>query len=106
MGVADSIDGPSVIDPKNAQSKKTGQKGLDSFMSGGSITVPISGGPAGPSQATSNGPYAYVTMNNPFSVAGQGGKASSSAESSGAGLDKNTIILLAIIAGIVLIGLR
>lgn len=106
MGVAESIDGPSVIAPKTTQSKGNNQPMADSFMGGGSISVPISGGPAGPSQATSNGPYAYVTMNNPFSVAGQGGKASSSAESSGAGFDKNTIILLAVIAGIVLIGLR
>lgn len=68
------------------------------FMSLPSIT----GGAAGPSNATSN-TSSYVAMNNPFSVAGQGGEASSSATGSGTWADKQTIIFLAIIAAIIMV---
>lgn len=73
---------------------------FDSFMGLPSIT----GGAAGPSRADSGQVSSYVSMNNPFSVAGQGGKANSTAEAAaGTSLDTSTLIFLAIIAAIVLV---
>lgn len=66
----------------------------------------ITGGAAAPSRADSNSGNAYVTMNNPFSVAGAGGRASATAETSSSPIDTTTLLLLAVIAGIVLIGLK
>lgn len=64
----------------------------------------ITGGAAAPSGATANGPSSYVSMNNAFSVAGQG--ASANATASTTPLDKTTILLLAIVGAIALIGLK
>lgn len=72
---------------------------LDGPMSGGGLSV--SGGDAGPSRASSDGNW--LRMNNPFSVAGQGGKANSSASD-----DTNSqfFIVLALIAGAVLMVMK
>lgn len=72
---------------------------LDGPMSGGGLS--LSGGDAGPSSASSDGNW--LDMNNPFSVAGQGGNASASASN---GNNMQFYIVLALIAGAVLMVLK
>lgn len=78
-----------------------------SFMSG-FPSLNFTGGAAAPSSAGANGPgEMYVTMNSPFNVAGQGGKASGSSENatgSAASIDPNMILLGLIVVGIVMMG--
>lgn len=81
-------------------------KGLDKVGPSDLLGMPsITGGAAAPSSAVSTGPTSYVAMNNPFSFADDGGKASATAENAGA-LDPQVLILLAIIGGIVLVALK
>lgn len=68
---------------------------LDGPMSGGGLS--FTGGGASPSRASSDGNW--LTMNNPFSVAGQGGRASATAADG----NSNHMIVLALIAAAVLI---
>lgn len=72
---------------------------LDGPMSGGGLS--FSGGDAGPSRASSDGNW--VKMNNPFSVAGQGGRASAtSPDAEGS----QVYIVMALIVGAVLMVLK
>jgi hypothetical protein len=89
---------------KNLDGQTTTEKG-NSMGATDLMGVPsITGGAAAPSQASALGSTSYVSMNNPFSVAGQGGTANATASTSQ--LNTTTLLILAAIAGVVLIGLK
>lgn len=88
----------------NLDGQTTTEKGYSMGASDLMGLPSITGGAAAPSSGYAGGSTSYVTMNNPFSVAGQGG--TSSATASNSQLSTTTILILAAIAGFVLIGLK